>query len=125
MKLSECDIINLVRLDASQKGIRLWRNNVGAGYMNDGRFIRWGLANESEKMNNAIKSSDLIGIKPILITEEFIGQIIGQFVSREIKNENWKYCATKHEKSQKKWIELINNFGGDAAFTTGIGSFNK
>ena len=45
--LSEAGVQSRIRLEASQKGLRLWRNNVGAGMLEDGSFIRWGLANET------------------------------------------------------------------------------
>ena len=113
----ETDITNLIRLEAGRKNIRLWRNNVGAGYMKDGSFIRFGLANESKQMNQLIKSSDLIGIRPVLITQEMVGLTIGQFVAREIKKSDWKYTATEREQAQLRWINLINSLGGDACFT--------
>ena len=52
-----------IRLEAAKQGILLWRNNVGAVKTSDGRMIRFGLANDSHKMNQHIKSSDLIGIQ--------------------------------------------------------------
>lgn len=111
---SEADIMQRVRLRASKLGMRLWRNNVGAAYMQDGSFVRYGLANDSAQLNAAIKSADLIGIRPILITEQDIGRTIGQFVSREIKSGNWKYRGTKREQAQLAWARVICMLGGDA-----------
>jgi hypothetical protein len=88
----------------------------------DGRWIRYGLANESGKMNNFIKSADLIGIRPIKIRETMVGMIIGQFVSREIKHSNWVYSGTEREIAQMRWVELITGLGGDACFATGEGT---
>ena len=113
---SEAAVLNKVRLKASQLGYRLWRNNIGAVHTNEGNFIRFGLANESSAMNKVIKSSDLIGINPILITKEMVGLTLGQFVCREIKNRNWKYKDTEREKAQLRWIMLINSLGGNACF---------
>ena len=117
--MHERDIQNLVRLEASRKGLRLWRNNVGAAYMRDGTFLRYGLANETKAMNETIKSSDLIGIRRIVITPDLVGYTIGQFTSREVKHSEWLYTGTPHEKAQKAWNDLILSFGGDAAFATG------
>jgi hypothetical protein len=119
---SEASVLNDVRLEAAQKGCHLWRNNNGALYSKDGQFVRFGLANDSEKINKVIKSADLIGIKPILITEAHIGKTIGQFVSRETKKPDWKYTGTERERAQLHWAELITSFGGDACFTTGVGT---
>jgi len=86
-----------------------------------GHYVRYGLANDSPQINNILKSSDLIGIRPILVTQDMVGKTIGQFVAREIKCEGWIYKATDREKAQKNFIDLINGLGGDAAFTTGEG----
>jgi len=118
---SEASITNIVRVEASKKGCRLWRNNVGATKTENG-WIRYGLANESGKMNKYIKSADLIGIRPVMITQEHIGATIGQFISREVKAANWTYKKTEHERAQLRWIELITGLGGDACFTNKEGS---
>lgn len=119
---SETDVSNLIKMEASRKGTRLFRNNVGAAHTNDGRFFRFGLANETAQMNEVIKSGDLIGIKPIVITIHMVGQVVGQFISREIKRPGWKFRGTGREPAQLKWIELIQSFGGDACFATGEGT---
>jgi len=119
---SESAVQSLVRLEASRKGARLWRNNVGAAYMQDGNFIRYGLANESTGVNRTIKSADLIGIRPIKVTHELLGVTIGQFVSREIKTPNWRYTGSDREKAQLRWAELILSLGGDACFAIGEGT---
>lgn len=110
-----------VRLEASRVGMRLWRNNVGAGRLENGSFVRWGLCNDSEQMNRSIKSSDLVGIRPRLITADMVGHTIGQFVAREVKRGGWRYTGTDREAAQLRFIELVTSLGGDAAFTTGDG----
>lgn len=117
--LSEAAIQQNVRLEASRIGARLWRNNVGAFTDEYGNFIRYGLANESAQVNKVIKSSDLIGIKPVLITPDMVGHVIGQFLSREVKAGDWKYSGSEHEVAQLAWINLITSLGGDAKFTNG------
>jgi len=117
--MNESEIQTLLRIKASEKGWRLWRNNVGAGKLDNGAFVRWGLANDSTQMNRYLKSADLIGIRPVLITQDMVGTVIGQFVSREVKQQGWVYEATQHEQAQHRWLSMINYFGGDATFTTG------
>ena len=120
--ISESGISSDIRLEASQCGCRLWRNNVGATYTPTGQFIRFGLANDSAQLNKAIKSADLIGIRPILITQAHVGLLIGQFISREVKHPGWKYTGNERERAQLAWAELINSLGGDACFATSRGT---
>jgi hypothetical protein len=120
--ISEAAISNRVRLEASKRGCRLWRNNVGAATMEDGSFVRYGLANDSAKVNAVIKSADLIGIRPLLIEPWMVGHTVGQFVSREIKKSNWRYTGNDREKAQMSWALLVLSFGGDAAFATSEGT---
>ena len=120
--MSETDVQAIIRLEATRKGLRLWRNNVGAFQTPDGSYVRFGLANDSPRLNSIFKSSDLIGIRPIRITRDMVGMVIGQFVAREIKPEGWIYKGTDREKAQKAFIDLIKQLGGDAAFATGEGT---
>lgn len=113
---SEAAVQTRVRLEASRKGLRLFRNNVGATVDDRGNHIRYGLANESVQMNRVVKSSDLIGIRSVLIQSFHVGTVMGQFVAREVKAGGWKYRGNKHEEAQLAFINLINAMGGDAAF---------
>lgn len=115
---TEAALSHSYRVQASEIGGRLWRNNVGAGTLENGSFVRWGLCNDTEQLNKQIKSHDLIGIKPVLITPEHVGSTIGQFWSREVKAPGWTYRGTERERAQLKWANLINSLGGDAAMSS-------
>jgi hypothetical protein len=119
---SESAIQSLVRLEASRLGARLFRNNVGLTHNENGGVIRFGLANDSERLNKRVKSSDLIGIQPVLIGPHHIGQVFGVFLAREVKRPGWCYTGTARERAQLCWLELINSMGGDACFATGEGT---
>lgn len=114
--ISEAAIQQRIRLDASRYGVRLWRNNNGATLDENGRMIRFGLANDSAKINGQMKSSDLIGVTPILVLPEHVGRTFGLFTSIEVKRPGWRYTGTKREKSQFNWITLISSMGGIAKF---------
>ena len=120
---SEAAVQNDIRLEATQAGGRLWRNNLGAVHREDGSFLRYGLANDTAAMNKFLKSSDLIGIRPILVRPEHTGMVIGQFIAREVKAEGWKFSdKNQREQAQLNFIKLILAYGGDACFATGRGT---
>lgn len=119
---SEMAIQAAVRLEAAQKGIRLWRNNVGVLKDARGVPIRYGLANDSHAVNAKFKSADLIGIRPVLVQQGHVGNIIGQFVSREIKKPGWAYRGDAREEAQLRWAHMVLALGGDAGFATGEGT---
>ena len=116
---SEAFVQSLVRIEASRKGVKLWRNNVGALIPKGSqRPVRYGLANDSEQMNDVIKSGDLIGIRPVMIQHHHVGRVLGQFVSREIKAPGHQFNANDpHQAAQMAWANVINAHGGDACIT--------
>jgi hypothetical protein len=113
---SETALQNAVRLEASKRGLRLWRNNVGACKDDTGRVIRYGLINDSAAINKKLKSPDLVGIRPVVVTSEMVGHTIGQFIGRECKKPGWHYTGTDRERAQLACGELISSLGGDWAF---------
>lgn len=116
---SEAAIQNEIRMETSRRGGRLWRNNNGAGKLENGSYVRWGLCNDSPTLNAHVKSADLIGVLPVTVTPEMVGTVIGQFWSVECKRDGWKYAGTDREKAQLRWIEMITSLGGKAQFSTG------
>lgn len=113
---SEAGVTSLVRLEANKKGVLLFRNNVGALKDDRGRLVRYGLANDSQRQNETLKSGDWIGIRKILIQPHHVGNVLGQFVSREIKRAGWRYTGQGREVAQNSWNALITAWGGDACF---------
>ena len=117
--LSEGAVQTNERLAASQAGGVLWRNNSGA-YLDDyGRLIRYGLANDSKRVNEITKSSDLIGITRVVVTPDMVGTTVAIFTAVECKAEGWRYAATKREKAQLNFINLVKTLGGIGRFSNG------
>lgn len=116
---SEGRVQSNVRLLAAENDAKLWRNNVGVLTNEDGRPVRYGLANDSPALNKRLKSGDLIGWRRRLITPDMVGTTIAQFASRECKPAGWKFTGTPREKAQAAWAQLVTIEGGDARFTTG------
>lgn len=93
-----------VRFLAARQGAWAMRNNVGATaademcrcprcyfeYVVKRQPIRYGLANDSAKLNAVVKSSDLILCIPRTITSQMVGQVIGQFGAVEVKKPDWR-----------------------------------
>ena len=120
--MSEAGVQSRIRLEAARAGCYLWRNNVGALPTEGGRWLRYGLANDSKAANKKIKSADLIGIRPVLITPAHVGHVIGQFLSREVKEGGWRFSGTERETAQLAWAELVTAKGGDACFAAAEGT---
>lgn len=96
--MRESDIQKLVQIKASQLGARLFRNNVGLFKTDDGRTVKTGLSNGS---------SDLIGFKPTVITQDMVGKKLAVFASIEIKSKHGRVS-----KEQQAWIDMVKNHGG-------------
>jgi hypothetical protein len=120
--MSESAVQSRVRLEAARKGVLLWRNNVGVLEDKNGRPVRYGLCNDTPALNRALKSHDLVGLRPRLITAADVGKTIGQFVSREVKEGGWRYTGTPREVAQLAFAHLVNAHGGDAAFANAEGT---
>ena len=120
--MTEREIQDAIRSEASSAGAVLWRNNVGCLPTATGQYIRFGLANDSAGMNKNIKSADLVGIEPVVITADMIGSVIGRFLAREIKKPGWYYAGSNRERAQARWLDLVNSMGGNACFADGVGT---
>lgn len=118
VKNTEAGAQQAIRLAAPGHGVSLWRNNNGAVTTHDGRMVRFGLGNDSAVMNKIVKSSDLIGITPVIITAEYLGRTLGIFTSIEVKRPGWTWKDTKREQAQLKWLEHIRGKGGIGKFAT-------
>lgn len=106
------------RLAASKKGVRLWVNTRGALKNEVGRPIRFGLMNDTKELNKVIKSHDLIGVTPRIVTAEDVGKTFGIFTSYEVKEHSWVYTGKGREVQQLRWMNLILSLGGISKFIT-------
>ena len=112
-------------LDATRRGERLFRNNVGMAWMGKAerassvmtvtlhpgdvvvrhaRPVKFGLM---------VGSGDLIGWRSETITADMVGQKIARFLSRETKVKN-----NKPSPEQANWKTQVNAAGGDAEIVT-------
>ena len=103
---SEHEIQQRIRLACGRGPVRLWRNNTGALVDKQGRFVRFGLCKGS---------SDLIGLRSVVVTPEMVGQRIAQFVALEIKTAGGVVSS-----EQKAFLQLVQQLGGLGAVCRSI-----
>ena len=114
---SEAAVQNHVRLNIANAGGVVWQNNVGACKDETGRMIRYGLCNESKQLNERIKSSDLIGIVPILIQPHHVGRVMGIFTAVECKAPDWRMIPSdSRAEAQARFHKIVKDIGGYAGF---------
>ncbi len=124
--MKEAAVASHIRLDAPHHNCELWRNNCGVLPDENGRWIRYGLANETPSMGKQIKSSDFIGITQIVITPDMVGQTVGVFTAIETKPSHWKFLQScKRSLAQKVFHDIVKKSGGFAGFATSIEDFRR
>jgi len=122
--MKESSVQQRVRLAIAYAGGDAWRNNVGVLLDINGRPVRYGLANESKEMNEKFKSSDIIGVMPVKITQDMVGKTIGQFIAPECKEEGWTFPQPTnvreyaHCVAQANFHDIVRRAGGKADFVT-------
>lgn len=136
MTQTEASVQQDIRLEASRRGSIMWRNNNGACVDETGRHIRYGLANDSVKINKYFKSSDLIGITRVHIQPCHVGRIIGVFTATEVKHGGWIYNVRDlpdtqltdrelREKAQLAFMQKVVDLGGRACFANNVEDYLK
>lgn len=99
MSTKESTIQRRIMLGASSAGYTVWRNNVGVAMHGDPpRPVRYGLCKGS---------ADLIGIRPVTITQDMVGLTLGQFVAFECKTK-----TGKPTREQKRFLSHVAQCGG-------------
>src|SRR3546814_543078 len=104
-----------IRAEAPRLGVYLWRNNSGALMDDRGVLVRFGLGNDSPRINKVLKSSDLIGIRTGT----------GQLVAVECKHAGWIGVRTERERAQENFIRLVRQAGGIAGFARSVEDFRR
>jgi hypothetical protein len=126
--ISESRIQREIRLKTNETYGLLLRNNSGVAReittKGGVRDVRYGLGNTSAKLNKIIKSSDLIGITPLVIQEKHVGRVWGVFTAIETKNSKWKGPANEKEFAQLHFLDVIQHRGGIATFATKPEDYN-
>lgn len=105
---------NAVQLVGASLGVRLFRNNVGLGWV--GRLIRrdkGGVTLAEARVLHAglcKGSSDLIGLRPTVVTPEMVGRTIAVFVAFELKTR-----GVTMTDDQEAFLKMVKECGGIAS----------
>ncbi len=124
--MKESPVQQRIRLDAAYAGTDLWRNNSGALPDRNGRLVRYGLCNDDPALNKRIKSSDLIGVTPLFIMPQHVGQVVGVFTAIECKQEGWRFNPSDERVvAQAAFHAIVTRAGGYAGFATCVEDYRK
>lgn len=126
--MTETTAQNAVRLRAAELNCAMWRNNSGALRDANGRVVRFGLGNDSSRLNDVWKSSDLIGIVPVVVTPAHVGMILGVFAAAEMKDPaTWRGVTPSDDraKAQANFMQQVRQLGGAASFCTQAADFER
>jgi len=104
--VSEQELQQRIRLQLGSSPVRLWRNNVGALRDERGRLVTYGLCKGS---------SDLIGLRQVLIGPEHLGQTLVVFSAIEVKAPKGRL-----REEQRSFLELVERFGGYSGVATSV-----
>ena len=104
--MSEQELQQQIRLQLGSSPVRLWRNNVGALRDERGRLVTYGLCKGS---------SDLIGLRQVLIGPEHLGQTFAVFSAIEVKAPKGRL-----REEQRSFLELVERFGGYSGVATSV-----
>lgn len=109
---SESAVQNEIRLALSKAGVLNFRNNTGQAWQGS-KTIRQPngdlLIKNPRPVNFGLHkgSSDIIGLKPVTITEDMVGQTLGVFVAIEVKAGKGKPTVP-----QQVFLKCISEHGG-------------
>ena len=104
--MSEQELQQRIRLELGKGPVRLWRNNVGALRDGRGQLVTYGLCKGS---------SDLIGLRQVLIGPEHLGQTLAVFSAIEVKAPKGRL-----REEQRSFLELVERFGGYSGVATSV-----
>lgn len=111
LAVKEADIQRAVMLAASSAGWTVWRNNVGQAWAGSAQRLKDGsiLIRNPRPLHAGLckGSSDLIGLRRVVVTPEMVGRTIAQFAGIEVKRPG------QHPKpEQAHFLEFVRDAGG-------------
>lgn len=126
--MSESKIGKQVQAAWSREGNRLWRNNVGVGWVGKSIFIKEQcgatlypgdvIIRQARPLHAGLceGSADYIGFRRVVITPEMVGKTLAVFSSVETKvPKTGKLSAV-----QQNWQQMVNDLGGIGIVATSV-----
>ncbi len=113
-----------LRVEAPKIGGMLLRNNNGAYESTPDSWTRYGLGNDSKKLNTVWKSSDLIGPTPIVIKPCHLNMTLGIFTAVEVKHPGWTKPENDRDRAQEAFLVSVCQHGGLGMFVTHESQYN-
>ncbi len=125
--MSETNLMRRIHVALSIVGARLFRNNVGTGWAGETIHIKHpttvALCPGDVVIHNAralhaglcAGSSDLIGWKPVQVTQDMVGRHLAVFVAVEVKAEDGRV-----QPNQKQFLEIVKESGGIAVVARSV-----
>lgn len=118
--MSERRIQSEIMLALADHGMTAWRNNVGTGWAGSrATQIKTAGAVKVEPGDVVVRnarplhaglckgSSDLVGLRSVIVTPEMVGETLAQFVALEVKRP-----GAKPTQEQRRFLEFVGNAGG-------------
>lgn len=113
---TENTVSDSCRLDIQELGGFLLRNNSGVD-RSASRPVRYGLGHDSAEINKILKSSDLIGVVPVVIQPHHVGKTLGVALAVEAKAPAWEFRPRdKHAAAQLNFLNKFNKVGAVGCF---------
>jgi hypothetical protein len=117
--MADSDLMRSIMARASEEGARVFRNNVGAGWIGEPTYINRPQTVRLQKGDVVIRAarriefglvagaSDIIGATPVLIRSEHVGETFALFTGIEVKEG-----SGRSSKPQKTFAEVMSGLGG-------------
>lgn len=128
-KTPEAIAKEIVQLRAGAWGARLFKNNTGVAYTEQGRPVFFGLGNDGVKNDESFRTPDEVGWTRVLITPEMVGKHIPVFSCFDAKKlgfvQRASYPKGSREYGQQKFFDMVIFNNGIAGFASSAADVDR
>ena len=127
---SEIPLMKELQIAASSMGARLFRQNVGSGWIGKARKITRAMSvslREGDVVISAARPfrsgvagmSDLGGWVPVVVTQDMVGKTLAVVAQVEVKD------GARVTEEQQRWIEAVTRAGGLAGIARNMSDLER